>query len=368
MDDARWMLGALTLARRAVGRTWPNPAVGCVIVRDGRIIGRGVTEPGGRPHAETQALAHARALGLPTAGATAYVTLEPCAHQGGTPPCTEALIGAGIARVVCPIIDPDPRVSGRGVSALQAAGVTVLTGLMADAARAVNAGFLSRIERQRPHVLLKLAATLDGRIATRTGESRWITGPPARRAVHLMRAGSDAILVGAGTARADDPMLDVRDLGLTDRDPVRIVADASLSLPLTSRLAATAQQIPTWILHRPDPPQERLEALTELGVQPIEIPMAGGRLDMAAALRMLAVRGLTRIMCEGGGRVAASLLSAGLVDELALFTAGTVIGGDGAPAVRGFGLDRLGDAPGLDLVATRQIGDDVLTRWTRTSG
>lgn len=368
MDDARWMQSALTLAHRAVGRTWPNPAVGCVIVRDGRVLGRGVTEPGGRPHAETQALKHARSLGLPTEGATAYVTLEPCAHQGHTPPCTSALIDAGIARVVCPIIDPDPRVSGRGVATLEAAGISVTTGLLVDEARAVNAGFLTRIERGRPYVLLKLATTLDGRIATRTGESRWITGPSARRAVHLMRAGSDAILVGAGTARADDPMLDVRDLGLTDRHPIRVVADASLSLPLTGRLAATAHQIPTWVLHRPDPPQERRDALVEAGVQPIEIPLAAERLDMAEALKVLADRGVTRVMCEGGGRIAASLFSAGLVDELVLFTAGRVIGGDGAPAVRGFGLDRLGDAPGLALAGIEQVGDDVLTRWTRLPG
>ena len=365
MGDARWMQSALTLARRAVGRTWPNPAVGCVIVQDGRVIGRGVTEAGGRPHAETQALDHARALGSSTEGATVYVTLEPCAHQGRTPPCVQALIQAGITRVVCPISDPDPRVAGRGFTALRAAGVTVDTGLMADQARAVNAGFLARIERGRPHLVLKLAATLDGRIATRTGESRWITGPLARRVVHLMRARSDAILVGAGTARADDPMLDVRDLGMTDRHPVRIVADASLSLPLTGRLAATARQIPTWILHRPDPPRERLEALMALGVEPIEIPMTEQHLDMAAALRRLAERGVTRLMCEGGGRIAASLLSNDLVDELALFTAGKVIGGDGAPAVRGFGLDRLAGAPSLAMSGVERIGEDVLTRWTR---
>lgn len=368
MEDARWMRSALALARRAVGQTWPNPAVGCVIVRDGRVIGRGVTAPGGRPHAETQALDHAGRLGLTTAGATAYVTLEPCAHHGRTPPCAMALIEAGISTIVCPITDPDPRVSGRGFAALEAAGVAVRTGVLADDARAVNAGFLSRIQHGRPHVLLKLAATLDGRIATRTGESRWITGPLARRAVHLMRARSDAVLVGAGTARADDPMLDVRDLGLADCHPVRIVADASLSVPLTGRLAATARDIPTWLLHRPDPPHERLEALSQLDVETIEIPLADQHLNMARALEELADRGITRVMCEGGGRIAASLLSADLVDELALFTAGKVIGGDGAPAVRGFGLDLLAEAPGLRLTAVEQIGEDVLTRWTRRPG
>lgn len=365
MSDARWMQSALSLAGRRLGQTWPNPAVGCVIVRDGRVIGRGATAPGGRPHAETQALHQARELGFDTRGATAYVSLEPCAHHGRTPPCAGALVDAGIARVVCPLTDPDPRVSGRGFSVLRTAGVEVDVGLMADDARALNAGFLSRIERNRPRVLLKLATTLDGRIATRTGESRWITGPAARRAVHLMRARSDAILVGAGTARADDPLLDVRGLGLAECNPVRVVADAGLSLPLTGRLVATANDTPTWILHRPNAPRERMSALLDLNIQLIEVPLSGERLDMRAALSELAQRGITRLMCEGGGQIAASLLAAGLIDELALFTAGKMIGGDGTPAVRAFGLDALADAPGFELADVRQIGDDVLSRWIR---
>jgi diaminohydroxyphosphoribosylaminopyrimidine deaminase/5-amino-6-(5-phosphoribosylamino)uracil reductase len=341
--------------------------VGCVLVRDGRVIGRGATARGGRPHAETEALAQARALGHDTAGATAYVTLEPCDHHGRTPPCTGALIDAGIVRLVCPITDPDPRVSGRGFAALREAGIAVDTGLLADEARTVNQGFLSRIERGRPHVLLKLAATLDGRIATRTGESRWITGPEARRRVHLLRARSDAILVGAGTARADDPMLDVRGIGLGDRAPVRIVADASLSLPLTGRLAATAREIPTWVLHRGTAPAERHDALADLGIETIEVPTQDGWLDMDAALAVLAERGITRLMCEGGGHIAASLLARGLVDEFALFSAGRAIGGDGAPAVRGFGLEHLADAPSMDLVGIERVGPDVLTRWVKAA-
>ena len=368
MTDARWMQGALSLAERRLGQTWPNPAVGCVIVRDGRVIGRGATAPGGRPHAETQALDQARSLGFDTKGATAFVTLEPCAHHGRTPPCATALVDAGIARVVCPLTDPDPRVSGRGFDALRTAGVEVDVGLMADQARTINAGFLSRIERGRPHLLLKLATTLDGRIATRTGESRWITGPQSRRAVHLMRARSDAILVGAGTARTDDPMLDVRGLGLAHRSPVRVVADAGLSLPLTSRLVATAKDTQTWVLHRPNAPQERLAALQDLGIEPIEVALSGERLDMRAALSELADRGITRLMCEGGGQIAASLLADQLVDELALFTAGKMIGGDGTPAVRGFGLEILGDAPGFELADVRAIGDDVLSHWVRRQG
>ncbi len=365
MDDARWMASALMLARRSLGRTSPNPAVACILVQNRRLIGRGVTAPGGRPHAEVKALDQARRLQRATAGATAYVTLEPCAHHGRTPPCSQALIDAGISRVVCPIEDPDPRVSGRGFAALRAAGIDVETGRMADQARRVNEGFLSRILDNRPHVLLKLATTLDGRIATRTGESRWITGTAARRAVHLMRAQTDAILIGAGTARTDDPMLDVRGMGLVERSPTRIIADPSLSLPLTGRIAASARQHPTWILHREEAAPERLETFRNLGIVTLATPMAGERLDMTAVMNDLAARGVTRLMCEGGGRLAASLLSAELVDELALFSAGRIIGGDGTPGVRGFAVEHLSEAPTLGLDRIETLDGDVLSIWRR---
>lgn len=361
------MQSALALARRALGTTWPNPAVGCVIVRDGRLIGRGVTAPGGRPHAETQAIAHAaRTCPQGARGATAYVTLEPCAHHGRTPPCSEALIEAGIERVVCAISDPDPRVNGRGLNTLRSAGVQTSVGVLADQARRVNCGFLSRIERNRPHVMLKLATTLDGRIATRTGESRWITGPEARRHVHVMRARSDAVLIGAGTARTDDPMLDVRDIGLSGRKPVRIVVDGALSLPLTGRLAATARQHPVWILHRPGAPVERANALKQIGVELLECPAENGVLFMPEAMRRLAESGLTRIMCEGGGRLAASLLRDVLVDEIAAFGAGAAIGGDGTPAIQAFGISALHDAPRFALRSVETIGADTLSWWSAT--
>lgn len=363
MDDARWMKSALVLARRALGQTWPNPAVGCLIVRDGRVLGRGVTALGGRPHAEPQALQQARPHG--TKGATAYVTLEPCAHHGKTPPCTDALIEAGVARVVCAIQDPDPRVSGRGFARLRKAGVEVSIGVLADEARAVNAGFLSRIERGRPHVVLKLALTLDGRIASRTGESRWITGPAARRQVHLMRATSDAILIGAGTARADDPMLDVRDIGMSGRHPVRLVTDSGLSLPLTGRLAATAGEQPLWVLHRADAPADRAIALSNIGAETLVVPDQDGRLSMTKALEILAEKGIGRVLCEGGGRVAASLLQDDLVDELVVFTAGKALGGDGVPGVQGFGLTLLEDAPHFDLLSVSQVGDDTKSHWRK---
>ena len=366
MDDARWMGGAIALARRSLGRTWPNPAVGAVIVRDGRVLGRGTTAPSGRPHAETVALAHARERYGPEAlrGATAYVSLEPCAHHGRTPPCTDALIGAGIACVVCPMIDPDPRVAGRGAEALRAAGIEVRIGIGADEAERVNAGFLSRLLRGRPHLVLKLAVTLDGRIATRRGESRWITGEAARRRVHLMRAQADAVLIGAGTARADAPMLDVRDVGLADRAPVRVLADGALSVPLTGRLVRTAEDQPLWVLHRAGADAARRAALADLGAVPIEIATdANGVLSMPAALAKLAERGITRLLCEGGGRLSASLIAAGLVDEIAVFTAGKTIGGDGVSAVQGFGLDRLQGAPRFALERVEPVGGDVLSWW-----
>jgi diaminohydroxyphosphoribosylaminopyrimidine deaminase / 5-amino-6-(5-phosphoribosylamino)uracil reductase len=366
MEDSRWMESALALARRSLGRTWPNPAVGTVIVRNGRVLGRGATAPGGRPHAETIALAHARERHGPEAlqGATAYVSLEPCAHHGRTPPCTDALIEAGIARVVCPMIDPDPRVAGRGAEALRSAGVEVRTGVLAAEAARVNAGFLSRLQRGRPHVVLKLAATLDGRIATRRGESRWITGGQARRRAHLMRTQHDAVLIGAGTARADNPMLDVRGLGQDDRAPVRVLADGALSVPLTGRLVRTAEDQPLWILHRAGADASRREALADLGAAPIAIDTGpDGVLSMPAAMAKLAERGITRLLCEGGGRLAASLLVANLVDEIALFTAGKAIGGDGVPAVHGFGLERLDGAPLFTLERVEAVGTDVLSWW-----
>ncbi len=366
-SDARWMRLALDLARRGLGRTAPNPAVGAVVVRGGRLLGRGTTGDGGRPHAETVALAEARARYGPDAlrGATAYVSLEPCAHHGHTPPCSEALIEAGIARVVCPIEDPDPRVSGRGFARLAAAGLEVDRGFMAAEAREVQAGFLSRLERRRPSLLLKLAATLDGRIATATGESRWITGAEARLRAHLMRAEADAVLVGAGTARADDPMLDVRGLGPVSQ-PVRVVADGSLTLSLGSRLVVTARAIPVWILHLPDADPARRAAFEAAGVRTIPVQAgADGALDLCRALEALASAGITRAMCEGGGRIAAALLAADLVDRLALFHAGRTIGAEGLPVVGSLGIGALAEAPSFERVSVSEIGADLLSLWRR---
>ncbi|MEM6480784.1 MAG: bifunctional diaminohydroxyphosphoribosylaminopyrimidine deaminase/5-amino-6-(5-phosphoribosylamino)uracil reductase RibD, partial [Pseudomonadota bacterium] len=246
--DKRFLSLAIALSRRGLGRTWPNPAVGCVLVRDGRIVGRGATQPSGRPHAEQQALARA---GAAARGATAYVSLEPCAHYGKTPPCAEALVTAGVVRVVAALQDPDPRVDGQGFDILRAAGVEVDSGLMQDEAAEVLGGFLSRHEKGRPQITLKLALSLDGRIATASGHSQWITGPSARRTVHALRARHDAVMVGAGTARADDPMLTIRDLGISHQ-PDRIVVSRRLDLPLSSNLARTARDVPVWLCCGPD--------------------------------------------------------------------------------------------------------------------
>jgi len=357
------MRAALGLARRALGTVWPNPAVGCVIVAEGRVVGRGVTRPGGRPHAETEALAMA---GAAARGATVYVTLEPCAHHGRTPPCADALIAAGVARVVSALVDPDPRVAGRGLERLRAAGVAVGEGLLAEEAAALNAGFLSRVSLGRPLVTLKLASTLDGRLATHTGESRWITGPDARLLAHRLRAESDAVLIGSGTALADDPLLTCRLPGLEGRSPVRVIVDGRLRLPLTSRLVATARAVPTWLVTLPGAEPERAVAYREAGIEVIEVPPEEeGVIDIGRALTALGEAGLTRVLVEGGGKLAAALLRAGLADRLIWLRAPGVLGGDGIPAAESFGIDRLADMPRFLRREVRPVGDDVMEVYSR---
>ena len=353
------MAHALRLAARGLGNVWPNPAVGCVIVRDGLVIGRGWTQPGGRPHAEVRALAQAGPL---AEGATAYVTLEPCAHHGKTPPCAEALIAAKVARVVTALTDPDPRVSGKGHAMLRAAGIAVTEGVLAPEAARLNAGFLKRVTRGLPFVTLKLAATLDGRIATASGESRWITGPEARRKVHALRLAHDAVMVGSGTALADDPDLTVRDMGAV-RQPVRILVDRALRHAPDSRLGRTARAHPVWVLHGPSAPAPARQAWGATGAELMEVPETPDGLDLAAALRSLADRGLTRILGEGGSTLAAALVRAGLVDDLALFSGAALIGAEGHPALGPLMLTALADAPRPRLIETRQLGPDLYSLW-----
>ncbi|MBV7410216.1 bifunctional diaminohydroxyphosphoribosylaminopyrimidine deaminase/5-amino-6-(5-phosphoribosylamino)uracil reductase RibD [Maritimibacter sp. DP1N21-5] len=361
MSDERFMSLALSLARRGLGSVWPNPAVGCVIVVGGQIVGRGWTQPGGRPHAEVVALAQA---GEAARGSTAYVTLEPCSHHGQTPPCAGALVAAGVARVVVALGDPDPRVNGRGIAMLRDAGIEVETGIGEAEARADQVGFLSRVTRSRPMVTLKLASSLDGRIATATGESQWITGPEARRMVHALRMTHDAVMVGAGTARADDPSLTVRDMGAR-RQPVRVILSRHLDLQLDGTLARTARDVPLWLVHGDRAEAVRIAKWQETGARLFPVPVVGGQLDAGAALAALGAAGLTRVFCEGGGALGASLLGAGLVDEFVGFTAGIALGAEGRPSLAAMGVDALADAPRLSLVETRVLGADVMHRWRR---
>ena len=352
---------ALSLGRRGRGRVWPNPAVGCVIVKDGRLLGRGWTGDGGRPHAETQALAQA---GAAARGADVFVTLEPCAHHGRTPPCAAALVAAGVGRVVVACGDPDPRVAGRGLAMLRAAGIAVVTGVMEAEARADHAGFLRRVTEGRPFVTLKLAATLDGRIATAAGESRWITGAGARRMVHALRACHDAVMVGAGTARADDPALTVRDMGAT-RQPVRVVVARGMDLPGEGQLARTAREVPVWVAHDAHLAAATVAGWAARGVEGLACPVEGGQVAPGAVMAALAERGITRVFCEGGGALGASLLAADLVDEVVMFGAGRVIGAEGRPMIGAMGVERLAEAPRLRLVELRDLGGDVMSRWVR---
>jgi diaminohydroxyphosphoribosylaminopyrimidine deaminase/5-amino-6-(5-phosphoribosylamino)uracil reductase len=360
VTDEDHMIHALALAARGLGRTWPNPAVGCVIVQGNRIVGRGWTQPGGRPHSETMALAQA---GDAARGATAYVTLEPCAHHGKTPPCASALIAAGVARVVTALTDPDPRVAGQGHAMLRGAGIRVTEGILTAQAIAANAGFLKRVTQGLPMVTLKLATTLDGRIATQAGESRWITGPQARRAVHAMRLCHDAVLVGSGTALADDPDLTVRDLG-ADHQPIRIVVDSALRHSADSRLGRTAGQNPVWMVHTATALATARNAWAKTGARLIEAPTRDGHVDLDAAMRLLAQDGLTRIFCEGGATLAAGLIRERLVDRLAQFTAGVMIGAEGQAALGPLNLLALNDAPRARLLSVQTVGPDTLTHWS----
>lgn len=362
--DIRWMRLALSLGRRGQGHTWPNPSVGCVIVKDGLPVGRGWTQQGGRPHAEVMALAQARDAAR---GATAYVSLEPCAHHGQTPPCAEALVSAGIERVVAPIEDSDARVSGRGFAILRAADIAVTTGICAAEAAYDHGGFFLKTNAGRPWVTLKMASSFDGRIATATGQSKWITGAQARRHVHALRACHDAVMVGAGTARADDPSLTVRDMGEIPQ-PVRIIVSRRLDLPLISNLARTAREIPVWIMHGSDADSERRRAWDGLGARLISCAAQGPQLDPADVLAQLGAAGLTRVFCEGGSALAASLLASDLVDELIGFSAGLAIGAEGLPAIGAMGLNRLEEATRFALMNVQDVNGDVLHRWTRKAG
>jgi diaminohydroxyphosphoribosylaminopyrimidine deaminase/5-amino-6-(5-phosphoribosylamino)uracil reductase len=358
------MTAAMVLARRGLGAVWPNPAVGCIITHAGRVAGRGWTQPGGRPHAETEAL---RRAGGSAKGATVYVSLEPCAHHGESPPCADALVEAGIARAVIAVTDPDPRVGGRGLARLRDAGVDVLCNVCRDEAVALNAGFFRRVTEGRPLVALKTATTLDGRIATHRGESQWITGETARARAHALRACYDAVMVGVGTVLADDPRLDCRLPGLFRRSPVRIVVDRRLRMPLTSKLVATARQTPTWLIMAPPAAPKRRDAFVDAGIELIEVDVDDdGNLDLAAAVRALGGRGITRLLVEGGAYLAATLFRRDLVDRLLWFRAPRLMGGDGLPVAKAFGVDVLTDMPRFQRVSVTEVADDLMETYERT--
>lgn len=357
------MRAALQLATRGLGNAWPNPSVGCVIVSDGAVVGRGWTQPGGRPHAETEAL---RRAGPAARGAEVFVSLEPCAHHGRTPPCTDALIAAGVRRVVIGCPDPDPRVNGRGVRRLRAAGIEVVEDVLRPACERLNEGFLRRVRERRPMVTLKVATTLDGRIATRTGESQWISGQQALDEAHRLRATHDAILVGIGTALADDPQLTCRLPGLAARSPVRIVLDARARLPATSKLARTARQVPVWVVAAEDAAPERVGLLAAMGVEVLTAPPdPAGRPGLDAVLAALAQRGITRLLVEGGLGVISAFLAADRIDRLRWVHAGITLGGDGVPAIAALGIDRLAAAPRWRLVESRLLGADQYAVYDR---
>jgi diaminohydroxyphosphoribosylaminopyrimidine deaminase/5-amino-6-(5-phosphoribosylamino)uracil reductase len=358
------MRAALALARRGLGETAPNPSVGCVIVRDGQVIGRGRTAAGGRPHAEVAALA---AAGAAARGATAYVTLEPCSFTGRTPPCTGALLAAGIARVVIGARDPNPKVNGAGIAQLREAGLAVTEGVLREACESVISGFAMLCTQGRPLLRLKLASTLDGRIATAGRESQWLTGEPARRAAHAMRGRHDAVLVGVGTVLSDDPELTCRIEGFRTAPLVRIVMDSHLRTPLMSKLLRGAAATPLWLLHRDGADPARKVALAQAGARLLEVPDSAAGVDLTAALRLLGRAGITRILCEGGGTLAAGLLRAGLVDRLAWFHAPGIMGGDGWPAAQAFGITKLADMPHFIPVARELWGDDMLSTFRKAA-
>lgn len=355
------MRRALTAARRQEGLTHPNPAVGAVVFRGDRVLGTGATQPVGGSHAEVMALAAARRRHGARAlrGAAVAVTLEPCHHQGRTGPCTAVLQEAGVAKVLVGLRDPNRAVAGRGTRALRRAGIEVETGVLGEACAWWHRGFVSVQERGRPWVALKLAATLDGRIATKSGESQWITGEAARAHVHRLRRGTDAIMVGAGTARKDDPSLTAREGERSVRCPVRVLVDGGLRVPATRRLFRDDDAGRTWVLTARRPSARKRAAREAHGAELVEVATRRGHVDLAKGLEALAWKGLTRVLVEGGGGLAAALLRAGLVDELHWYSAPSLLGGDALPAVADLQLGRLAARPRFASLEVRRLGDDL---------
>ncbi|MAW89113.1 MAG: riboflavin biosynthesis protein RibD [Phyllobacteriaceae bacterium] len=361
--DRRFMAGAIRLSRSHLGLTGTNPSVGTLIVRDDGagpvIVGSGVTAVGGRPHAEPQALEEAAGRAR---GATAYVTLEPCAHHGRTPPCANALVDAGIARVVIAASDPDPRVSGKGAAILRAAGLEVTEGVLAREAADLMAGYLMRSSSMRPEVTLKMAVSADGMIGLEGRGQVAITGEVSRAQVHVMRAEADAILVGAGTVAADDPELTCRLPGMEDRSPIRIVLDKGLRTPVSSRIARSARTVPVWIAAAADAGPDRRQALADCGVDFLAVDLLDGRICLPELLEDLAARGISTLFVEGGAMTARRFLDENLVDRVCLFESRMRIGKSGVPAP----LVSSAVPPEFALQRQATFGHDTFREWTRT--
>jgi len=360
VDDARFMQLAFTLGRRGLGNTWPNPAVGAVIVKDGVIIGRGWTQPGGRPHAEVEALRQAKKNAQ---GATLYVTLEPCSHQGKSPPCADAIIKAGITRVFSALEDPNPEVAGQGHERLRSKGIAVEVGLGADEARRAHAGHIMRVANKRPHVLLKLAISADGKAGLAGRKPASITGDAAWTRVFQMRAASDAILVGIGTILSDNPQLTCRLPGMGERSPVRVILDSTLKLPLSTSVVATVRDTPTWVFTSTKTSAIAEEILQQKGCKVFRVGDVQGRLDLDEVLKVLAEQGITRLMVEGGPQVAGAIAADGLVDELALLRGEKTIGDTGIEPLDDMPIDGLTGQ--LHSRGREKLGPDMLEMFER---
>ena len=361
--DKKWMSVALSLAKRTKGATWPNPNVGCVIVKDDKLIGRGWTAPTGRPHAETQAL---KSAGAASANSTAYVTLEPCAHTGKTKPCTSSLIRANVARVVIATRDPDPRVSGQGLKLLKNAGISITEGILKDEACYEHFGFFNRILNGKPKITLKLATSLDGKIATKNNESKWITGERSRKLTHLYRMQSDAVMIGSRTAIMDDPSLNVRHI-TSKQQPAKIIIDTTLKTPLTSKIFQSANEFKTIICCGHNVDQSLVSIWINQGSKIIKCKTnMDGKIDLIDAMKHLGTIGINNIFCEGGASLATSLLKADLIDEFISMTSGLLIGANGRSVVGNFDYLSISKLPILKLRESYKYGQDVVSIWSKS--
>ena len=357
MNDHDYMAKALELAAKGAGRVSPNPMVGAVVVRNGQLVGQGYHQAVGGPHAEVYALDDA---GDGAVGATLYVTLEPCNHHGRTPPCTQKILGAGVKRVVVAMADPNPGVRGGGNAYLQAHGLEVTCGILEQEARRLNESFIKFIQTGQPFVVLKMAATLDGRIATSRGDARWVTGDQARALVHRMRHNMDAIMVGIGTVRADDPELTTRMPDGDGVDPIRLVLDTHLTMSPGARMLSQKSNAPTYLVCGPETDQGRRQELSDAGARILELPLHKGRIDMAHLVKRLGEMEISSLLIEGGAAVAGSALRFGIVDKVSLFFAPKLLGGDGTPMCAGPGPEWMKQALAVENPTVERVGADIL--------